>query len=108
EGFVLAEEVDGCGHIEELAVSSAHGGRGLGTALIDAVVQWAATNGMPALTLTTFIDVPWNRPFYERRGFRVLADDEITAGLRAKVLEEEGYGLPAEIRVVMRRDFTGR
>ncbi|MBV9936759.1 MAG: GNAT family N-acetyltransferase, partial [Actinobacteria bacterium] len=54
EGFVLAEEVDGCGHIEELAVSSAHGGRGLGTALIDAVLQWATTNEMPALTLTTF------------------------------------------------------
>jgi GNAT superfamily N-acetyltransferase len=102
-GFVLAEEVDGWGHIEELAVVRSHGGRGIGTALIDAVAQWAIAEGLAALTLTTFRDVPWNRPFYERRGFRVLNHDEITDGLRAKVLEEAQYGLPPELRVVMRR-----
>lgn len=102
-GFVLAEEVDGCAHIEELAVAGAHGGRGIGTALIDAVEAWARVARLPALTLTTFRDVAWNRPLYERRGFRVLRDDELTGGLRDKVVEEEGYGLPAELRVVMRR-----
>lgn len=104
-GFVLAEEVDGCGHIEEVAVASAHQRRGIATTLMDAVARWAAAGGMPALTLTTFRDVAWNRPFYERRGFRVLNDDEVSAGLRAKVVEEEGYGLPAELRVVMRREL---
>lgn len=105
-GFVLAEEVDGCGHIEELAVASSCGGRGIGTALIDAVGAWASAAGMPALTLTTFRDVAWNAPFYERRRFRVVRDGELTAGLRAKVVEEEGYGLPVELRVVMRRDLA--
>lgn len=105
-GFVLAEEVDGCGHVEEVAVARSHGGRGIGTALIEAVAHWATGAGLPALTLTTFRDVAWNRPFYERRGFRVLGDDEITDGLRAKVVEEERYGLPAELRVVMRRDLA--
>ena len=28
--------------------------------------------GYPRITLSTFRDVPWNRPFYERRGFRVV------------------------------------
>jgi len=105
-GFVLVEHVDGCGHIEEVAVARSHGGRGIATALIDAVAQWAIAEGLAALTLTTFRDVAWNRPFYERRGFRVLGDDEITDGLRAKVADEEGYGLPAELRVVMRRDLS--
>jgi GNAT superfamily N-acetyltransferase len=105
-GFVLAEEVDGCGHIEELAVTREYGGRGIGTALIDAVAQWAADAGLAALTLTTFRDVPWNRPFYEKRGFRVLGDDGVTDGLRAKVVDEGQYGLPAELRVVMRRDLA--
>ena len=105
-GYVLAEVVDGCGHIEELAVARSHGSQGLGSALIDAVDQWARRSSLPALTLTTFRDVAWNRPFYERRGFRVLRDDEVTDGLRAKVAEEEGYGLPPDLRVVMRRDLT--
>jgi len=103
-GFVVVEHVDGCGHVEELAVAGDHGGRGIGTALLEAAVAWAANSQFPAVTLTTFREVPWNRPFYERRGFRVLADAEITTGLRAKVVEEQTYGLPAEIRVVMRRD----
>ena len=106
-GFVLAEEVDGCGHIEELAVARSHGGRGIATALIDGVAQWTIAQGLAALTLTTFRDVAWNRPLYERRGFRVLADDEVTEGLRTKVAEEEDYGLPPELRVVMRRDLPG-
>ena len=38
---------------------------------------------MPAVTLTTFRDVPWNAPYYERLGFRTLAADEITPGLAA-------------------------
>ena len=105
-GYVLAEVVDGCGHIEELAVARSHAGQGLGGALIDAVDEWARRRGLAALTLTTFRDVAWNRPLYERRGFRVLDDDDITDGLRAKVVEEEGFGLPSELRVVMRRDIT--
>jgi GNAT superfamily N-acetyltransferase len=105
-GYVLAEVVDGCGHIEELAVARSHARQGLASALIDAVDAWARRHGLAALTLTTFRDVAWNRPLYERRGFRVLDDDDITDGLRAKVVEEEGFGLPSELRVVMRRDIT--
>ncbi len=105
-GFVLAEILDGCAHIEEVAVDRAHGDRGYATVLIDAVGRWASERNLAALTLTTFADVPWNRPFYERRGFQVLADDELSDGLRHKVMEEEHLGLPAELRVVMRRSLV--
>ncbi len=40
-----------------------------------------AHGGLPALTLTTFAEVPWNAPYYEPCGFRRLAEAEITPGL---------------------------
>jgi hypothetical protein len=33
--------------------------------------------------LTIYVDVPWNGPYYERLGFRYLAANEETPGLRA-------------------------
>jgi GNAT superfamily N-acetyltransferase len=59
------------------------------------------------VTLTTFQDVPWNAPWYSRRGFRVLRDHELTPGLRRRRSLEEAQGLPAELRVVMRFDLAG-
>ena len=65
----------------------------------------AAGEGMAAMTLTTFADVAWNRPFYERRGWRVLGDEELTPGLVARVADEAAHGLDPSLRVVMRRDL---
>jgi phosphinothricin acetyltransferase len=106
-GFLLAEELDGCAHVEEVAVGRDHGGRGHATALLDHVATWAAEHHLAAITLTTFRDVPWNAPFYERRGYRVVPTTEWTPALRAKVDHEDAdLGLPAQLRVVMRRDLT--
>lgn len=105
-GFVVVDVLDGCAHVEEIAVVPEHGGRGIGTALVEHVAAWAASQRLHAITLTTFRDVPWNRPWYERLGFRVLREDELTPGLRDVRAGEEAHGLPAELRVVMRRDVT--
>jgi GNAT superfamily N-acetyltransferase len=105
-GYLVAEVHDGGGHVEEVSVDRAHGGRGHATALLDEVVRWASSLGFAAVTLTTFRDVPWNRPFYERRGFGVVPEPEWSPAMRAKVAHEEAaYGLPADLRVVMRRDL---
>jgi len=104
-GFMLMEELDGAAHVEELSVHPDHQGTGLGTALLDAAARWGGQRGFAAVTLTTYRDVPWNRPFYERRGFRVLAAPELTAAHRAKVAHEAGVGLDPELRVVMRRQL---
>jgi GNAT superfamily N-acetyltransferase len=53
--------------------------------------------------LTTFRDVPWNRPFYERLGFRVVAGAELSAALRAIVEDETRRGLDPSRRIVMER-----
>ncbi|WP_030661208.1 GNAT family N-acetyltransferase [Streptomyces rimosus] len=99
--YLLWEPVDGCAHIEQVSVHPDGARRGLGRALIERA--WR-DSGLPALTLTTFADVPWNAPYYARIGFRVLAESELTPGLR-KIRRREGeLGLDRWKRVCMRRD----
>ena len=99
--YLLADPVDGAVHIEQVSVHPGHAGRGLGRALIDQVGRQSP------LTLTTFAEVPWNAPYYARLGFRVLAEDEWTPGLRAIRAHEAAIGLDRWPRVCMRRDAGG-
>jgi GNAT superfamily N-acetyltransferase len=89
-GFACVELVDGVAHLWQLSVLPSAGRRGLGTALVRAVCAWAAEQGLAAVTLTTFRDVPWNGPFYARLGFREL--DELTPGLSAIRAHEIAIG----------------
>ena len=102
--YVLIDVIDGYAHIEQVSVHPGHSRRGVGRALMDHVAAWGAARELAGLTLTTFADVPWNAPYYERLGFRVLADDELSPGLRAVRADEAAKGLDAWPRVTMRRD----
>jgi GNAT superfamily N-acetyltransferase len=104
--FVMTVLLDGCLHVEQLSTAPASARRGLGRALLDHAADRARAGGRPALTLTTFADVPWNGPYYARCGFRVLGDAEITPGLRAIRAHEAALGLDRWPRVCMRRDLT--
>lgn len=104
-GFALVELLDGEPHLEEIDVDPAHGRRGLGRALLEAVLAWTRGAGHAGLTLTTFRDVAWNAPFYARMGFRVLGPDEIGPGLAATMREETARGLDPARRVAMRLDL---
>lgn len=79
KGFAVVDEVDGAAHLWQLSVRPAEGRRGTGRALVEAVCEWAWSNGYPAVTLTTYRDVPWNAPFYRKLGFEVL--DGLSPGL---------------------------
>ncbi|NGO70077.1 GNAT family N-acetyltransferase [Streptomyces boncukensis] len=103
--YVLVEPVDGNVHIEQISVHPDCARRGIGRALIEHVAARAAAERAPALTLTTFAEVPWNAPYYERCGFRRLADPELTPGLREIRRGESAYGLDRWPRVCMRRDL---
>jgi GNAT superfamily N-acetyltransferase len=105
--FLMADLVDGCLHIEQLSVHPGSARRGLGRRLLDHAASLAAADGLPALTLTTFADVPWNAPYYARCGFRVLDDAELTPGLRAIRQREAAIGLDRWGRVCMRRGLAG-
>jgi GNAT superfamily N-acetyltransferase len=94
----------GCLHVEQVSVDPGSARRGLGRALLGHAADQAPAAGLPALTLTTFADVPWNAPYYTRCGFRVLHDADITPGLRAIRHHEATLGLDRWPRVCMRRD----
>ena len=104
-GYVLVDEVDGNAHVQEVSVRPDRQGQGVGHALLDRARMWAIESGRPAISLTTFAEVPWNRPLYEHLGFRVLAGEEIGPELRAVREVETAHGLDPATRVCMRLDL---
>jgi hypothetical protein len=73
--------------------------------LLDYVADWAAGQDMLAMTLITFRGVPWNAPYYERLGFRELAEAEVTPGLAARKADQRGN---SAARVCMLRELAPR
>ena len=92
--FIAVGDVDGVTHIHQVSVHPSHARQGIGAALIEHV-----TRPGRAVTLTTFRDVPWNQPYYERLGFRVVT--EVSPGLAEIVRREASAGLDPASRVVM-------
>lgn len=70
--------------------------------MLEQVIESARQAAYPAVTLTTFRDVPWNAPFYTRLGFSMLSELRLPAGLAAKRALETEHGLPPETRCAMR------
>jgi GNAT superfamily N-acetyltransferase len=104
-GFACVDVLDGAAHLWQLSVHPSAGRRGIGTALVGAVCDWARSHGYPEVTLTTFRDVPWNAPFYSRLGFEVF--DDLPRGLRAvrdheRELGDDDFGP----RVAMRLELA--
>jgi len=102
--YAVVDIVDGLAHLEQLSVLPEHGRRGLGSALLEHVCDWAARQQIEGVTLTTFTDVPWNAPFYAQHGFRVMNDSELGRELRDLRAVEATHGLDPAQRVCMRRD----
>jgi GNAT superfamily N-acetyltransferase len=102
--FVLVRLVDGAAHIEQVSIDPAHAHRRIGRDLIDHVEAWATGLGLrPALTLTTFRDVQWNGPYYERLGFSVLAPSDRGPELASLMADEAAHGLDPAQRIAMLR-----
>ena len=92
--FIAIGDVDGATHIHQVSVHPSHARQGIGAALIEHVKR-----GERAVTLTTFRDVPWNEPYYERLGFRAVT--EASPGLAEIMREEASRGLDPATRVAM-------
>ncbi|MCN9242754.1 GNAT family N-acetyltransferase [Streptomyces sp. RY43-2] len=101
--YLIAEHVDGGLHIEQVSVHPDSARRGVGRSLLDHAATVAATEGLPALTLTTFVDVPWNAPYYARCGFQPVDDAALGPGLKDIRAREAEHGLDRWPRLVMRR-----
>ncbi len=94
--------------LAEFDVDPEHQGRGVGAALLAAGDALGAALGLERMTLTTFRDLPWNRPYYERRGFREISLDEGGPGLRAEAAEQASYGWGPALRLAMARPIRSR
>ncbi|KAA9149045.1 GNAT family N-acetyltransferase [Microbacterium lushaniae] len=104
--YILVVVMDGNAHIEQVSVAPSAAGQRLGARLIDHVESWARSRGLKRLTLTTFADVPWNAPYYERLGFQRVADDTAGVGLQRVRAAEAAAGLDRWPRVCMTRQIS--
>lgn len=100
-GFIAGLPCGTTAHLRTLAVHPQHGRRGIGTALVRGLVMRAEQGGYRDVTLTTFADLAFNAPFYERLGFRRLTADEGDARLASTLGAERDAGMTH--RIAMRR-----
>jgi GNAT superfamily N-acetyltransferase len=99
--FLGAHTEDDRLHIDEFAVALDQQGKGLGRRMLTTVVDWARTNGVSRLSLTTFRSVPFNAPFYQAFGFRDWPADEAPASIRQRLLYEASAGLKDRCAMLM-------
>lgn len=99
-GFAVLEQFEDVLHLAEMAVHPDFGRRGIGTHLLTAVIRQAIDRKLSGVTLTTFHDIPWNAPFYEKRGFRILIDSELNPMLRNILKQEENLGMKNRVAML--------
>ncbi|KAJ4159820.1 uncharacterized protein LMH87_007760 [Akanthomyces muscarius] len=80
-GFLNGRLLNGFLHIWEMSVDERCQGRGIGKRLLQTAVDHARQRNYKGLTLTTFLDVPWNDGFYKARGFVLLAPQHVSPPL---------------------------
>ena len=102
-GFAIVIILDGLAHLDEIDVIPEHARRGIGTALVRAVCEWAAQEEYGKVTLSTFRDVPFNAPFYARLGFVPVAPENLPPEHVELVKGENARGLCVDKRIVMER-----
>ncbi|MFA7336312.1 MAG: GNAT family N-acetyltransferase [Candidatus Obscuribacterales bacterium] len=101
-GFAIATVLGPLAYLEELDVLPDHGRQGLGRRLVETVAEWARANGFRHLTLSTFVDIAWNAPFYTTLGFAKLPKNQWQRELEEIHILEQKLGLPVEQRTFMR------
>lgn len=94
-------------YLDQIAVDPEHGRQGLGKALMLRVIREAEARGVESVSLSTFRDVPWNAPYYERFGFKELARKKFEPWM-ADIEEVQAQQLDISKRCFMRRHVRKR
>lgn len=102
-GFLTAEAIEDDFYVGEISVEEAHQKKGIGSRLFDYAFTEAKSLGFKTTTLTTFKDVPWNAPYYERLGFVILQPYALPSYLQTILHKQAAAGLPLERRCAMRK-----
>lgn len=93
-GYAIAQYLTGndVADIQNIAVVESHRGRGIGAALLDAVLEWAVDQGASAIMLEVRADNVVAQSLYASRGFEVIATRAQyyqPAGIDALVMSKE-------------------
>ncbi|KAJ6788541.1 hypothetical protein PWT90_09231 [Aphanocladium album] len=104
-GFLNGQLLDGFLHIWEMSVDQKCQGQGIGKRLMQTAIDHATQRHYRGLTLTTFLDVPWNDGFYKARGFALLETKDVSPSLTQVLNDEARDGLPRERRCAMRLEL---
>lgn len=99
-GYAFWQTVDGSALLAQMDVHPQHGRKGIGSALVARIISQITQAGFPHLYLTTFSDVPWNAPFYQKLGFVLLNADNQPDFITDILCAERARGL--NNRVAMR------
>ena len=78
--YLIADRIDGNLHVEQVSVHPDNARRGVGRLLLDHLATHATGEGVHALTLTTFTEVPWNAPDHTL-WLSTMDDSGLTPGL---------------------------
>ena len=117
EGFLAIEDEEPIGLIthliqgdmcEVMTLNSLSEGRGVGTALIEAVASMASLVGCRRLRVVTTNDNLDALRFYQRRGFRLVelragAVEESRATLKPEISELGAFGIPIRDELELER-----
>ncbi|MHB2051238.1 GNAT family N-acetyltransferase [Pseudomonas sp. VEM90] len=101
-GFACARLADQALHLHEISVRQEAQGQGVGRRLLQQVVDAGRCAGVRELTLTTFVDVPWNAPFYARFGFEMLQERRLGERLRGILASEYAHGFSGRCAMRLR------
>lgn len=107
-GFACWSPLAAEAYLDEIDVHPLWQGRGVGAALVEAIAAAVAAAGFDDLVLSTFRSVAWNGPWYARRGFVAIADNEIGPELVAIRDQHIAAGFDESQRQFMRRRLGGR
>ncbi len=104
-GFAALGAVDGEPYLDQLAVRRIAMRRGIGKRLLARSAEVARAAGGSSIWLTTYDHLPFNRPFYERHGYRLVPEAAWGNDIRHHIEEQRRF-LPAPThRVAMRRSL---
>jgi GNAT superfamily N-acetyltransferase len=102
-GFAAMWALDGEPYLEQLSVRTRAMRRGIGSALLSASERLVQQASARSLWLTTYRHLSWNRPFYERAGFAVVAPDGWGQEMAEEVRFQRRLLPDPHERVVMRK-----
>lgn len=91
--------------ISQVSVLTPFGRAGIGTLLLEHVVELAARGGYRTVALNTQVDVPWNEPWYRRMGFVAVDPANWTDWMERCVADQQSDGLSWDQRVWMVLDL---